>query len=76
MPRWGYRGKKGTLEQWELLGELCLFHRRRPVRECTEEPAVPKIEEIEDEIPGKLDGSKERNLNVPDATKEPKLTIA
>ena len=46
------------------------------MRGSTEELAVPKMEEIEDGIPEKLDGAEERNLNVADATKEPKLTIA
>ena len=33
------------------------------------------MEEIEDGMPGTLDGAGERDLNVVDATKEPKLTI-
>ena len=36
----------------------------------------PKTEEIDDEIPDSVDGVEERNLNVVDATREPKLTIS
>ena len=76
VPIWEYWGKKDTLEQRKWLGELCLSHRQRPVRGSTEEPGIPKMEEIEDGMPGTLDGAGERDLNVVDATKEPKLTIA
>ena len=74
--RWGYWIKKDTLEQWKWLGGLGLFPRQRPVRGSTEGMGVPKMEEIEDEIPEKSEGVEERDLNVVDTTKEPKLTIA
>ena len=46
------------------------------MRGSNEEPGIPKMEEIEDEMPETLEGVGERDLNVVDTTKEPKLTIA
>ena len=74
-PRWAYWNKKDTKEQWRWLKDLCFYIRRRQVRECTEQLWGPKTEEIEDEIPGSIDGVEERHLNVVDTTKEPRLAI-
>ena len=42
VPRWVYRNKKDTKEQWNWLGELCFYPRRQPVMESTEELGGPK----------------------------------
>ena len=76
VPRWVYWNKIDTEEQWNWLGELCFYARRQPVMESTKELGGPKTEEIVDEIPDSVDGVEERNLNLADTTREPKLTIA
>ena len=55
--RWEHWAQQDILEKWNWLQILCLYPRRRPALEGTEELSVPKTDEIEDELPGSLDGS-------------------
>ena len=55
--------------------ELCLSPGDDRCANALKICGIPKMGEIEDGIPESLDGAGERNLNVVDATKAPKLTI-
>ena len=52
------------------------FSRRRPATGSTEEIGWPKIDEIEYDIPERVDGVEKRDLNVVDTTEGPKLAVA
>ena len=76
VPRWGNWRKKDTLCPWNWLRVLGLSPRRRPVLDSTEDLVVPKTEWVGNEIPECIDGLGERDLNIVDKTKSPKLTIS
>ena len=75
VPRWGNWNQIDVEEKWRLLKELSFYFRRRPVRECTEELGAPPAGEEEGDFPEIEEGITERNIDLVDMSKEPKLTL-
>ena len=77
-PRWESWEQMRTPEQWKWLTELVFYPRRGPVRSSTEELGNPQTEGAEGSIPGTEieEGMTERNKELIDMTKEPKLVVA
>ena len=69
--KWKNWRAKSTEEQWGWFRTLNLSPRRRPVADSTEE--IGRIKKDE-ELPGRSGGGGERDLNLSDRTKEPRLT--
>ena len=77
MSRWESWGQTSTPERWKWLKELGFYPRRGPVRAGTKELGIPRTEGEGESLPGtEIEaGIAERNKELIDRTKEPKLTV-
>ena len=78
MSRWESWEQMNLSEQWKWVAELCCFPRLGPVRASTEVLGNSQTEGDEGSIPGTEmeEWVTERNMDLIDMAKGPKLTVA